>query len=65
MSAALVVVHGPGEERRAFAVVDAGTDRRDVLTACAARLRGERIEAEPMTCSEDASGWVVEYTVDS
>ncbi len=64
MSTALVVVYGPEEQRRAFAVVNAGAERRDVLMACAARLEAERIEAEPMTISKDAAGWVVEYTVD-
>ena len=65
MSTALVVVHGPGEQRRAYAVdLPADPQRPAILAASAARLEAERIEAEPMTLSQDAAGWVVEYTVD-
>lgn len=65
LSTALVVVHGPGEKRRAFSVpLPAEPSRSAVLSACAVALTVARVEAEPMTIAEDAAGWVVEYTID-
>lgn len=60
-----MVVHGPGEQRRAYAVdLPPDPQRGAILAACAVALRHAQVEAEPMTLSQDAAGWVVEYTVD-
>ncbi len=65
MTTALVVIHGPGTVRRAFAVpLPAESSRDAVLATCALALTVAKVEAEPMTLSEDAAGWVVEYTID-